>query len=1129
MSDKINELPLEIEVDDVSNGDIYTAEDTQEHEVQKNDTVDIHTSEDEPIIIEVEETMGWAGGDSGVHSSLYGRDEPDQHPISAITGLSEKLSDIEALKSVQSNQFGFANYYKWANNESRSEYGYFVSLISHSETIAICNGRDIFGVTVPFAGFVGGQNEVKRGDDYALVATTGLVDVRCESTVSEGDYVVSNAYGIATKTDSGCGYKVIAIEDKYGVLYASISLGVQACVTDTIGKKLQHLDGRMGDAEINIAAAMNTANEAYNKAAESVSSNTSMSDQIADALVKVDDMATDIDNMGTQVSDIAAISAQAKAIATDAVISAESARNEAVTKANEALDKAGEIEKTVEPISSWEYKDPVTGETNTGATYFTEYVKNDLSTKAEMETVSKLAEDNKLLIEKNAENYTQMLSSIDKYSIGEYSQAYGLTVEQAKNILKEGMVYIPTTDHTEPLFAGGEKEMRSKAFYVWGGESWGSETLNSVWLGSNDPGNSYQYWYTALEDAEEGYEAHTLYINNDGKWVKVATLAGNVNNRLTSMIRQDVNRITMEVVNARGSSASLEERLDENGARVAMTASVVTELIDVVPIGVYETIDMLPETAESGAYYCVGTSAPYDVYKWNGTEFAKELLIYYDGAHFCKVNTASIVNAVNNDGESSISLNASKINFVSQAFNIFPSDNGVVASDIPNFSVDNNGNVNIKGTVTTESGYIGGFDISSQAIRTVADTSQIGYGWDSIYMDSCKSIYPTSSLWNEYFYDADNNQINRNYVYVGTDGIGTCRIEDYNEEYVCLNGELSDDNLVRAYMSNGKLYAEDADISGKISAKLGSIGGWEITENMIKSSDMYLSSSNSFEYQSLVPLSTNSPIRIGYGNILTPYLSNFLLLQDGSLYAKYADISGKIDANDGHIGGWSISGSMISKSNIYLNANDKVTYQSLITGEASPIRISIKNPSTPESCTFMILDDGSLYANEAQLKGTLTASAGSSIGKFVVGENGNLSLSTTENLSNVFTISKDYNSIVSNTTLSTGVIQLSRKSGEYTNYITLDCSSNSFPQLRFGYHGVYSGISFKQNEGYMLVSGADQYKFLIYDCGFGIHTGTAIHDGITGQIKVGNKYMRIDKGIITGISSSSYSGYTDFS
>ena len=78
----------------------------------------------------------------------------------------------------------------------------------------------------------------------------------------------------------------------------------------------------MSDAETNIIASMNTANDTYNKAEENISSNTYRSNQIADVLVKVEDMATNIDNTGARVSDIEAIFTQAKAIAENAVTSA---------------------------------------------------------------------------------------------------------------------------------------------------------------------------------------------------------------------------------------------------------------------------------------------------------------------------------------------------------------------------------------------------------------------------------------------------------------------------------------------------------------------------------------------------------------------------------------------------------------------------------------------------------------------------------------------------------------------------------------------------------------------------------------------------------------------------------------
>ena len=69
-----------------------------------------------------------------------------------------------------------------------------------------------------------------------------------------------------------------------------------------------------------------------------------------------------------------------------------------------------------------------------------------------------------------------------------------------------------------------------------------------------------------------------------------------------------------------------------------------------------------------------------------------------------KVDTASVVTSINN-GESNVNINADKINFVSKAFNIYPSDgNGNTTSTTPNFSVDNKGNVKVKGQIEADSG-----------------------------------------------------------------------------------------------------------------------------------------------------------------------------------------------------------------------------------------------------------------------------------------------------------------------------------------------------------------------------------------------------------------------------------------
>lgn len=334
----------------------YNAVDIAEKKtaVDLQETVEvIEVADIETMIVETGEAFSALGdpNDMSVHKNLHGITDPDQHPIVAISGLKEALDSLNTKitpQTIYSDKFGVANYYAW-NYGAYHDFGYFVSLVQHTSTVQICDGSDIFGVTIDSAGFIGGQDEdIPRDYSYALVATSGLVDVRCETDVTEGDYVVSNAYGIATKTDSNCGYKVVAIERKNGVDYAAISLGVQACTTDAIGQKVQHLDDRMKDAEINIAAAMNVANDAHLKANECIASNGVISDKVDDVITKVDDMSTEVDRFDSQVSSISLTVAQAKAIAENTALFAESMKNEAVDKANEALTDTAELRKELE-------------------------------------------------------------------------------------------------------------------------------------------------------------------------------------------------------------------------------------------------------------------------------------------------------------------------------------------------------------------------------------------------------------------------------------------------------------------------------------------------------------------------------------------------------------------------------------------------------------------------------------------------------------------------------------------------------------------------------------------------------------------------------------------------------------
>ena len=373
-------------------------------QVSENESVTMASSEEvthavvnveniEEIEISVEEAIGWIGGDRGHHYELPDRNEPNQHIITSITGLREELDEIEKLKTVYSDKYNVANYYEW--EEATDEYGYFVSLVPGTSKIEICGGTDILGVSIApkSAGFIGGENaDLPRGKSYGLVVTSGLVSVRCELEVGVGDYVVSNARGYAKKSESSYGYKVLALTNKgAGIPYAVISLGVQADKTNEIGERLHRAEDRIDVNSRNIVGAVNVANQAYNKSNEA----TQMSQEaLKDAIDAITQSKESVDVAQDALNTVIRVNAavtQARAIAEDAVASAATLKTEATNRANDAWAKADEVQK---------------------------------------------------------EAYS-LCAKIDQYSVGEYSQAYRLTVEQSQGILKQGMIYAPTVTHSE--------------------------------------------------------------------------------------------------------------------------------------------------------------------------------------------------------------------------------------------------------------------------------------------------------------------------------------------------------------------------------------------------------------------------------------------------------------------------------------------------------------------------------------------------------------------------------------------------------------------------------------------------------------------------------------------------------
>lgn len=853
---ELEEIEADVDIQD-SESDIETEETV--------DVVEIESSTDEDIV--VEEMAGWVGGDNTKHYSLAGRDEQNQHPIGAITGLRAELDEIERLKPVYSDKTNIANYYEW-KDASYDEYGYFVSLVPGTSTIKICDGPDIFGVSVNEAGFIAGQNIIPRGNSYGLIVISGLVDVRCELNVQVGDYVVSNAQGYAKKSGSNYGYKVLATETKNGVAYAVIALGVQSDITDKIGQELLIVDSRLDAAESNIISAVNVANQAYNKSNEISASNQEISDKVDNALETVDKVVSDVEDLGTQISNATSISTQAKAIAESAATSAESMRNEAIESSKEVLAETSKLRDEFALLEEGvtEIEDQIsivvkqTGEQGIAIAGIQTKVSDHDSTINSLTSWQGDTNITMARIEQKADAngaYIQStVSNMDKYTVGPHSQAYGFTLEQAASILDEGMIYVPTESVTETYNytdTDGETQIYTRTFtphylYMWGkidGQyRWitvdknydATDEVNEsskaiYFVDTFEPvaSGNFAYWYTnnsILTGTASTYEPHTLYKwstyttkDENGAditqncWVVVATLAGNSNNRAVSQVKQDANSIEVSVTVLDDKYAGTKIWVDDNKSAIQDTVSWKNENAESI-------VTFMQEAGDNFA---------------SATQVAQ--IVDKDG----NINAASIVTVVN-DNASDIYLSADNITMNGNTIFLSPSDvgedgataidgaritTGLISADridADNLTVqtanisnyievkDDDDNIIFKADVANKNVQMSAAKITGtltigQLPETVAETSDIPTKVGDLENDS-------------------GFQTKSEVTTITEDTIKTTNVEATNLKVKAANIQ---DQLTASQINANGISASNVDISGAITATDGKIGGWNIT------------------------------------------------------------------------------------------------------------------------------------------------------------------------------------------------------------------------------------------------------------------------------------------------------------
>lgn len=197
-----------------------------------------------------------------------------------------------------------------------------------------------------------------------------------------------------------------------------------------------------------------------------------------------------------------------------------------------------------------------------------------------------------------------------------------------------------------------------------------------------------------------------------------------------------------------------------------------------------------------------------------------------------------------------------------------------------------------------------------------------------------------------------------------------------------LGGDLfigDENNTYAEITSDGVLNCYGANIIGNITATDGSIGGWIIKEDYLRSPNesLWLFSNNDGGGTINGQILNNITLRLGkHGTNAKLALTN-----DGELYASDVNLSGCIEATSGVIGGFTIgtdgnddnylySGTFGENNSVFLSTSDMEGVEGFFDGE------NITDWRMTVGSNFGVTSDGSLYANDADIAGNIIARSG---------------------------------------------------------------------------------------------------------------------------------------------------------
>ena len=536
------------------------------------------------------------------------------------------------------------------------------------------------------------------------------------------------------------------------------------------------------------------------------------------------------------------------------------------------------------------------------------------------------------------------VSNMDKYSVGPYSQAYGFDLEQAARILEEGMIYVPTshenlesktTYHTETYDNDDEAPTSPRTFVPWYLYQWGKIGDHYGWITvdkdnkpiSYDETNEenktntagcavffasqmipnvadnpqYGYWYTDGDTSTGSASSYEPYTLY--KWDSYKDQSDTTRYHWVAVATLAGNSQNRAISQIRQDAKSIEMSVATLDSKYAGTHAFIEDNQAVLQ----DIVSWKGENGESLATFATNAGDNFA----SASQVSK--IVDKDG----NVIESSIVTAVNNNA-SSISLSADNIVFTGQKLDIKVDATNIEGSlradqiEVTDLSAFN---ANIGGwTIESDRIYQGSTHMISS--DNVTDESLVTEGAASPIRLAIGALKYDTVVLNVY---ADAGWIH--YQKMLDKDIVSAEIVSYKNQ----NNSTSDYSLSVYVIS----------------------GGFVVTGN--------------HKYESIDDV-LEVTVKYAYRLIED---SNLKVLDDGSLYASAAKITGDITATSGsftgqiyaqaggNIGGWQIDSNGIHKGDTRLFSSDNIVCGSLVdTTDISPIRLAIGRAATSKTITI---------------------------------------------------------------------------------------------------------------------------------------------------------------------------------